>query len=92
MFSCVFVTFPWDVLGHVWSLIVSIPDLSLLTKFVSHRRYQCSQTERMGDVSHRRAIDGSCESEALSVFSNRKNGRCESQALSVFTNRKDGNL
>ena len=31
MFSCVFVTFPYGVLGQVWYLIVSIPDLCLLT-------------------------------------------------------------
>ena len=30
MLSCVFVTFPYDILGHVWYLIVSIPDLCLL--------------------------------------------------------------
>ena len=28
--SCVFVTFPFGVLGQVWYLIVSIPDLCLL--------------------------------------------------------------
>ena len=33
MFSCVFVTFPYGVLGQVWYLIVSIPDLCLLTYF-----------------------------------------------------------
>ena len=26
MFNCVFVTFPCGILGHVWCLIVSIPD------------------------------------------------------------------
>ena len=31
MFSCVFVTFPYGLLGQVWYLIVSIPDLCLLT-------------------------------------------------------------
>ena len=31
MVSCVIVTFPCGVLGQVWYLIVSIPDLSLLT-------------------------------------------------------------
>ena len=30
MFSCVFVTFPYGVLGQVWYLIVSIPDFLLL--------------------------------------------------------------
>ena len=33
MFSCVFVTFACGVLGQVWYLIVSIPDLCLLTYF-----------------------------------------------------------
>ena len=32
-FSCVFVTFPYVVLGHVWYLTVSIPDLCLLHYF-----------------------------------------------------------
>ena len=30
MFICVFVTFPCGVMGQVWYLIVSIPDLCLL--------------------------------------------------------------
>ena len=33
MFSCVFVTFPCGVLGQVWNLIVSIPDICRLTYF-----------------------------------------------------------
>ena len=33
MFSCVFITFPCGVLGQVWYLIVSIPDICLLTFF-----------------------------------------------------------
>ena len=33
---CVFVTFPCGVLGQVWYLIVSIPDLCLLSYFDSH--------------------------------------------------------
>ena len=32
--SCEFVTFPFRILGQVWSLIVSIPDLCTLTYFV----------------------------------------------------------
>ena len=32
-FSCVLVTFPYGVLGQVWYLIVSIPDLFLLPYF-----------------------------------------------------------
>ena len=31
MFSCVFVTHPYEVMGQVWYLIVSIPDLCLLS-------------------------------------------------------------
>ena len=27
MFNCVFVTFPCGILGQVWNLILSIPDL-----------------------------------------------------------------
>ena len=40
IFSCdgVFVTFPYGVLGQVWYLIVSIPDLCLLT-FISVNRF-----------------------------------------------------
>ena len=30
MFSCVFFTFPYGVLGQVWYLILSIPDICLL--------------------------------------------------------------
>ena len=35
MRSCVFVTFPYGVLGRVWYLIVSIPDICLLPYLVS---------------------------------------------------------
>ena len=34
MFSCVLVTFPYVVLGQVWYLIVSIPDLCRLRYFL----------------------------------------------------------
>ena len=34
MFSCVFVTFPYGVLGQVWHLILSIPDLCPLLNLV----------------------------------------------------------
>ena len=33
MFDCVFVTFPCGILGHVWCLVVSIPDLCHLSYF-----------------------------------------------------------
>ena len=35
MFNCVFVTFPCGILGQVWYLIVSIPDLCPLSYFVT---------------------------------------------------------
>ena len=31
VFNCVFVTFPYGILGQVWYLIVSIPDLCHLS-------------------------------------------------------------
>ena len=34
MFNCVFVTFPFAILGQVWYLIVSIPDLCRLSYFL----------------------------------------------------------
>ena len=34
MFNCVFVTFSCGILGHLWYLIVSIPDLCSLSYFV----------------------------------------------------------
>ena len=40
MCSCVFVTFPCGILGQVWYLILSIPDLCPLSYFdkVPHKR------------------------------------------------------
>ena len=35
MFYCAFVSFPYGVLGKVWNLMVSIPDLCLLSYFDS---------------------------------------------------------
>ena len=34
MFNCVFVAFPCGILGHMWHLIVSIPDLCRLSYFL----------------------------------------------------------
>ena len=34
MFNCIFVTFSCGILGHVWCLILSIPDLCRLYLFV----------------------------------------------------------
>ena len=39
-FNCVFVTFPCGLLGQVWHLIVSSPDLSRLSYFIKHF-YNC---------------------------------------------------
>ena len=38
-FPCDFVTFPFDVLGQVWYLIVSIPDLCLLHNFEDEKLF-----------------------------------------------------
>ena len=34
VFNCVFVTFPCGILGQMWYLIVSIPDLYQLSYFI----------------------------------------------------------
>ena len=39
MFNCVFVTFPCGILGQLWYLIVSIPDLCRISYF-NNNRYQ----------------------------------------------------
>ena len=36
--DCIFVTFPCGILDQVWYLIVSIPDICLLSYFVAHPR------------------------------------------------------
>ena len=41
MFSCVFVTFPCGVLVKAWYLILSIPDLCLLTYFTHSVKPLC---------------------------------------------------
>ena len=40
MFSSAFYTFPYSVLGPVWYLIVSIPDLCLLPYFVLKKKQE----------------------------------------------------
>ena len=45
MVSCVFVTFPYDVLGEVWYLIVSIPDICLLPYFNLTEVHEKSSSE-----------------------------------------------
>ena len=36
LLNCVFVTFPCCILGQVWNLIASIPDLCPLSYFISY--------------------------------------------------------
>ena len=38
LFGCVFVTFPGGILGQVWYLIVSIPDLCHVSYFVANMK------------------------------------------------------
>ena len=40
MFSCVFVTFPYGVLGQVWYLIVSIPDIFIFSHFLDYQQWK----------------------------------------------------
>ena len=56
-FSLVFVTFPCDVLGQVWYLIVSIPELCLLAYFDSNaigpiQNFHCHLHTRIQDYSN----------------------------------------
>ena len=41
---CIFVTFPCGILGQVWYLIVSFPDLCRLSYFLLNR-VSCSSTQ-----------------------------------------------
>ena len=42
LFNCLFVIFPYGILGQVWYLIVSIPDLCRHSYFVTKRlRFEC---------------------------------------------------
>ena len=66
MFNCVFVTFPCGILGLVWYLIVSIPDLCCLSYFactstqsgqricyslyVKYNRYTCSKKNNLAGL------------------------------------------
>ena len=45
MFSCVFATFPYGVLGQVWYLIVSIPDLCFLFFILIYFKIRCKCVE-----------------------------------------------
>ena len=42
MFYCVFINFPYGVLGQVWYLIVSILDICLLPYFLSVVEVKCT--------------------------------------------------
>ena len=54
MFSCVFFSFPYDILGQVWYLIVSIPDLCRLLYFCNLTLK--SSAEQLGDNNARRIL------------------------------------
>ena len=44
MFYCVFVTFPFGVLGQVWWMVVLIPDLCLLS-YLIHGKFSSNLAE-----------------------------------------------
>ena len=57
MFSCVFVTFPYDVMGQTWYLIVLIPDICLLLFFYSRneatQEFKCfTKAKQLNQVSN----------------------------------------
>ena len=45
MFNCVFDTFPCGILGQVWYLTVSIPDLCRLSYFYNKSSIHCPTNE-----------------------------------------------
>ena len=47
MFSCFFVTFPYDVLSRVWYLIVSIPDLFLFPYTIEWNGLKCCNNQQV---------------------------------------------
>ena len=55
MFNCIFVTFPCGILGQVWYLIVSIPDLCRLSYFVSitSKKFMIIEKYQMMDLYSR---------------------------------------
>ena len=46
-FNVLFITFPYGVLGHVWYLIVSIPDLCLLVYFCCSTLFKVSKMAKI---------------------------------------------
>ena len=50
MFFCIFVTLPCSILGQVWYLIVSFPDLCSLSYFVM-RRMPFLLLKNLNDIS-----------------------------------------
>ena len=50
---CEFVTFPFGILGQVWYLIVSIPDLCTLFYFISLLRQGLSEPDFYGDLVYK---------------------------------------
>ena len=51
MFIVIFVTFPFGILGQVWYLIVSIPDLCCLSYFVLMLKLRINSYGHVGTVS-----------------------------------------
>ena len=47
MLNCDFVTVPCDILGQVWHLIVSIPDLCHLSSFKEISRQKKNRSQRV---------------------------------------------
>ena len=56
MFSCVFVTFPYGVLGQVWYLIVSILDICLPLYFVTSNKTETDKAFCVWDISAKKML------------------------------------
>ena len=73
MFSCVLAPFPCCFLGQLWYLIVSIPDLCLLSYFQVPFQKQCSGREGIQVCKKVGIIDIKCKDNIFVVFFNKKN-------------------
>ena len=58
MFNCVFVTFPCGILGQVWYLIVSIPDLCHLSYFTLKQNASFERSNESWKCHALQTIDG----------------------------------
>ena len=72
MFYCVFITFPCDVLGQMWCLIVFFPDLCILyyfqTSFKTLLKYNLNDIQNYLDQPTKKTVWKRIISEAVNKY------------------------